>query len=552
MRGDLGYLGSGRILNLLRLIARGPDTFWQICIVLGGLSVATLAARHAVFAPPGYIDADGLWPIMLVTDLLHLPKGFFWSLTASNGLFPDLLLISALKVAGVPDTFNFVGYFVVVALGLWGGLLAVLQIAGCGRWPASIAAWIVAGPALSFSDYGTRLAHSMLSPNYHQGSLILQLFALALILAAHSSGSGDRTRSFCDLMTVVLITIGTFSDRIILPQLVLPLALILGWVGRPDGREALARRLLPLALGISIGLGAFWLLQHCPLFFVQGIEASSIAEAIEWFVRGLSLPVVGWPFGVAAFVSLLLLVGVAWSSKSRPDMFFSFALVSGISCFLVPLLLGLWNDGQPVRYQLPLYFLIPAAALAWCIRWLKGRSVPASHRALKFGFSVALIATGVHSTLSLARSAVETRAMISTEDENLANALSAQGYNDVFAQYWDASPLFFASSRRSRVCPLYADGEFMRWDSDDAWCVQVYADLARGPDLVPVIGREMDWAALRQSWGDPIDRREIAGFEVWFYPRSDIRAQLVRLFCRRPEAGISPWIGRCEEGEAIK
>jgi hypothetical protein len=378
-----------------------------LTVVLPMLLVVSLLILCLFLLVCGYLvhanafNSDSLYSVAQCDDLLHGREVTEWHLPGAPYLFPDLLLLLPCQLLAPTLPIAYLAYCILLHLILcailaWLGRLSEL------RWRTAIVAAGCGSIFLVAAHLSRPLAARdalLVHPASHVAGLVVGLFLVALTV--HS-----LTRGLSWTVAAVYLLIGgfgSFSDRIVVPQLLAPLALALILLA--------ARRVIALKeAGMQLALlaGSYLLSGGIRILFTRlgfhllELETSPgplhLSDLFSMLSR-LSSEVAN-DYLLCILFPLHLIVALAviwlWSRRNvgtdenvglnRPTVLLAaLTLVLSPPCILGALfVLGMSHHPAVNRYVLSGWFL-PPLLLPLLMHWLTGRTARASVIVLQTG-----------------------------------------------------------------------------------------------------------------------------------------------------------------------
>ncbi|MHB1421620.1 MAG: hypothetical protein ACYC3I_00205 [Gemmataceae bacterium] len=346
-------------------------------------------------------NSDNLLTSAQCDDLLHGRDVTDWHLPGAPYLFPDLLLLMPCQLLTPTLPIAFLVYCLLLHLTLAASLAWLGRISGL-RWPTAI----VAASCGSIFLIGTYLNKVMVDracllvhPGSHLSALLIGVFLLALTTHFLRSGLSWSLASFY----LLIGGFGSFSDRLVVVQLLVPLTLALILLA--------ARRIISLKqAGVQIGLLASSFLSACAInwffqrlgFHLLDLETSSQRLHLSDFFSMLSrlYQGVSQEHLLCILIVLHLLAALAIlafrARRAAPSskiaelncpviLLATLTFVLSPPCILGALfVLGMSRHEAIFRYTLSCWFL-PPLLLPLLAHWLPGRTARVSAIVLQAG-----------------------------------------------------------------------------------------------------------------------------------------------------------------------
>jgi hypothetical protein len=514
-------------------VNRRPLVLHATVIVLGVL--ATLVLAHDPRFLRAQLNADTLWPVAFVWDLLHGPagaRGFQFSTNSS--LFPDLVLGAGTQAVLGSWRWALVLSTLVrfVAFGYIGGRLAsaatgislplaALYVEGLA------AALIVLNTALPATWNEGYLLYPALFPiaTLYVAATHSGAFAAALVVAGIIAWSMHAPWQRARAAPVFVLTLLVLSsDRELWLEFVFPLLLV-AVVAAIYGalRNDLRRYTNLIALCMVVfaaALVAQFVVQ--PLFnHAPDLPTPTLAQLVGNVPLFLSR---GTGFGEANpnLIDGLLVLGtlfvlfpilLVWRPGEREQterawlvwLFSLFAICGGLAFTI-----ALYVDFDSYRYVEPVLFLLVPIAVAVLVR---ARSARIALRAVAVAASLVLVVQTVH-----AGTLVPGTVTWQPDLAGCVGALQAQyGLEAGLADYWTARPLTLAADERLQVDQIHTDGSPQYYTNDLTWYTHSFADPGRPPRYRFIVLRDLDSTAITKRYGRPDHIAPCSETQVWIY-----------------------------------
>jgi hypothetical protein len=471
------------------------------------------------------VNADSLYCLSLVNDLLFGRTPFHWITTPANSFVPDTLIVFIGRVLGFDGQSNFVFFAVIFVLMLFLSLTVLLR--ACNRsWNSALIGSVLTATIFGFS--GSYVSYVVAVPGIHAGVLPIISASFALIAAltdkVWSNGlTSVRLRAFA--MPCILIGVAVASDAIAYVQLVAPAiaaAVAILWRFRePTQRSRLTVFIAVGVVGCGALLGyALWkvvnignLIHQPKLEDFTNVNTKAILFALKMFLSSFPLT----PSYTGQIQFWLLIAGgilssiVVFVTVSLPSKRFRqitlrvgidtpsrmFCVVAIADCVLLslagPILVGTYVGLDLFRQQLPA-LLFGALLVIWLILSLLERFDSENKSRTK----MRVVTIGAVSwLLLLVPFAATTYTQIIDGSfplpyleayKRVAGTLKDDHLNFVLTGYWDAKPLIEASGSMLDVCPISANLDPLLWIMNLDWCSKLYRDWsARKAPLVVLL-----------------------------------------------------------------
>lgn len=479
-------------------------------------------------------NSDNLLSAAECNDLLHGRDVTDWHLPGAPYLFPDLLLLLPCQLLAPTLPVAFLAYCLLLHAALVGSLAWLGRLSGLNWRTAVVAAGC--GSLLLVAMYLGKVmedrAALLVHPGSHLAALVVGLFLVAL--TAHSLSRGQSW-----ILAIIYLLIGgfgSFSDRLVVVQLLAPLGLALLLLA--------ARRVISVKqAGIQLALlaGSYLLsciIKQCFLhlgFQLLELETSSDQLSFSVFYSMLSQLY----RGIATNYLLLLLIPLHLlaalavicfcSRRSRPKpendrlnrpavMLAALTFVLSPLCILGALfVLGMSHHPALCRYVLSLWFL-PPLLLPLLIVWLPGKAARASALVLNAGIVIFalqrawMLLPGIDY-----RRFEQPYPPLAQELDRLARE---RGPMNGLGSYWLARSTNWFTREKVTINPLSAMGE--PWfHACNPGCFLPDDDL-RIPSYQFVVVRHGDpfgpsAGVLALHFGTPAERIAVGREEIWLY-----------------------------------
>ncbi len=362
-----------------RRVGRLASSLFMV-LVAGMAMTSVFLLSYSYLSWSGAFNSDNLLCSALCDDLRHGRDVREWHLPGAPYLFPDVLLLTFCQALTPHVVAEFVAYCFVLHLSLFGVLAWLGQLTGLVRGAALTAAGCgaILLATIHLDPYALGRACLLVHPGGHVGAILIGLLLLALTVRSLRQGL-SRT-----VVAVLVLAggLGAFSDRLLLSQLLAPLALALIVLAarRVVGVRQAAARLGLLAAVVLLAFGLRFTLRRLGfhLLTVENEFARPTLSDLPLLLRSL-YPFVEHEYVLAALVPLHLLVGVtvlwAWFRRS-PDPDRIGVLLATLTVVLSPLctlgavwIMGVARHPAMGRYVLSCWFL-PCLLLPLLMAWL--------------------------------------------------------------------------------------------------------------------------------------------------------------------------------------
>lgn len=552
---------------------------WTLLVaVLAATSTFLLGHFYITYPPNHPFNSDDLLCSDLCEDLLHGRSLSGWHLPCAPYLFPDLPLLAPCHLLAPNIAIEFLAYCLVFHLCLLAILAWLGRLSGLG-WSKALTAAGCGTVLLAIlhlnAESGDRAA-LLVHPGSHVGAILVGLFLLAL--TAHALRYGQS--SIGGIVFVLAGGLGTFSDKLVVVQLLAPVALALIVltayrliaVKQAAGQGALLGASLLLSLAIKRllqGLGLHFmdiqqlgvnLLDSKPPFL--HLDLGELAPLLGRLYQGIEHQPV-----LCALVPLHLLAALCLLKVNFPKAADTpgdaaldrrVVLLAALALVLSPLcVLGaLWVGGMArhyatYRYTLSCWFL-PCLFLPLLLNWLPGRVVRAAGVVVQLSVVLFAVQRAIVLVPRIERRAFEQP--YPPVAQALDRLARQRGSLRGLGGYWLARSISWFSRENVAINPLLQmaipwfhgsnPNRFLPVDGDDLRIPDHQFLLLRSGDgMCPSAGI----AAL--VFGAPREKIVVGPDEIWLYDslRSSaldrfLRSLLAeRLRARRPFVGpISP------------
>jgi hypothetical protein len=497
------------------------------------LSLFLLVSGYA--ADPTAFNSDDLLSSAQCDDLLHGRDVTDWHLPGAPYLFPDLLLLLPCQLLAPTFPLAFLAYCLLLHLALavslaWLGRLSglcwrtAIVVAGCGS------IFLV---AMYVNKVMVDRAALLVHPGSHLAALVVGLFLLAMTV--HSL---ERGLSWIMAALYLLIGgFGSFSDRLVVVQLLSPLALALMVL-------AVRRVITYKQAGMQLAVLAGSFLLSCLIkigfqrlgFHLLELETSSGQLRLPDFFSMLSHlygSIANDPL-LCALIPLHLLAALAvagfWlrrgtansannAAPNRPAMLLSaFTFLFSPPCILGALfVLGMSHHRAVSRYLLSLWFL-PPLVIPLLVYWLPGRRARVSAIVLNVGILIFALQRAWVLLPDIERGRFE------QPYPPLAQALDRlareRGPLNGLGSFWLARSTSWFTREKVTINALSAMGEPWFHASNPARFLP--NDDLRIPPYQFVVVRHSEpfgpsAGVLALHYGLPAERIEVGAEEIWLY-----------------------------------
>jgi hypothetical protein len=535
------------------LMACAPPLF-----VVALLLVSLFLLVCGYLTDPTAFNSDNLLSSTQCDDLLHGRDVTDWHLPGAPYVFPDLLLLLPCQWLAPTLPLAFLAYCLLLHLALAASLAWLGRLSGL-RWHTAI---VTAGCGATFlvamylnkvmSDRACLLVH----PGSHLAALVVGVFLLALTVHSLSRPSWPLA-----ILYLLIAGLGSFSDRLLVAQLLVPLALALMLLA--------ARRMIDIKrAGMHLALLAgslllSWILQL--LFQRLGFHLLTLETAAgrlhlpDFFrmLRRLYQGIAGDQL-LCVLIPLHLLVALLvvwiWSRRAAPTPEESgtnrlAVLLAALTFLLSPpcilgalFVLGMSHHAAISRYVLSCWFL-PPLLLPLLMAWLPAKKGRAAAVVLHAGILLFALQRIVVLLPDIDRQRFEQPCpMLAQALDRLARE---RGPLNGLGSFWTARSTTWFTREKVTVNALSAMGEPWFHASNPARFLPD-GDL-RIPHYQFLVVRHGDpfgpsGAVLALQYGMPAERIAAGTDEIWLYdslrvPALDhfLRARLAdRLHRRRP------------------
>ena len=418
-----------------------------------------------------YANSDLLyWPVVFA-DVFHRGGHLnHWYYPPAPYFFPDFLTFSIAFAIGQNAFQQVIVFALLQAILFYGAMIWLFRVLGV-RIASGLSAGLVGLTVLLALANLQPYQHLVMS-GYHFGSFLVLLASLALVLKMTKSDLRSCKRSLALLAALAAAT--TWSDGLVLFQLIVPLVATLAFMGvigaQPWPKMIVIAITLALAGGIGLIAQLFLIAHH--MSYPAVVNLSHLGNKFADFAALLSAtPVISTFLCLCFLICTCRCVFIAVARRGQAldqlDVLLVFAVCSAVMSLIVPLVF----DGVLVvaRYLISFYllpFTLAPAAICRGGRVLGARVVLAATAAC--GLVVALqggaLAWGhrLHSTYYPADVAC------------VDKTLSEHGYRFGIAGYWDAK--YIEGLSRTGLAPAqYAPGPTeYRWITTSDYYLSAY------------------------------------------------------------------------------
>lgn len=556
----------------------GARRSWSWPLLLTGLYLGGLFLFAATLSrQPGSFNSDDLYCFSVCEDLLQGRDMQGWHFTAVPYVVPDLiLLLPCLALSSnlvvVILAYDFLFYSLLGTALAW-----IVRLIGFGWREAFLTATtgVLFLLVIHLDPAYRSMASQMYQPGFHVGAILAGLVLLAIVL--DSLLSGVRVRSVTLLLA--LCPLAVFSDRLLIVEFIVPMiaGLCLLAVTRavPLGRLIVLGSLL--ATGIPLANGIHWCFRQMGMILTcteMGLQKPHWEFLQPFFqqifadVPNLFLPPLHLLIGLAVLLCWLCMrsgttfrptelgrsSGVASRLDRRAVLFVaSVATLSPLSNLTAVFLHSYDNPlllfvPPPSRYLFACW-LLPFLFLGLFVQLLPGwfgRQGATCFRLAVVLFAAYRIVT--HGAVMDYRHFEPPYPLLAQTLDRLERE---RGPMRGLAGYWTARSMNFLSHERIWVRPAIANGfPWLHADNPNRFLADDPADLTIPRYNFLVISPTAEIGLRREGvlseFGEPAEKIEVDGEEVWLYerlssPRFDrfLEAQLAQRL-RRREKYIAP------------
>jgi hypothetical protein len=496
----------------MRARTAGGWTLVVIVAILGGLQ---LAADRSVIDL--LVNSDALLPASLFWDLQH--HGYAWrgfELQRSPSIVPDLLFYGLVQLT--TGSWRLASLSFVIAA-LFGFALAAGFISHSlerrGAWLGAAAFLLLAAPILWLELPLTLSAQHVwaLIPGFHGGPFLLAIVALAV-----ARDSAERTGLGSLAALMLLVVLGTLSDKLFVITCVGPLAVAVGWATL-DGsvRRIRAGQVLSTSIaGAAIGWWLNTVVRREPDLVIRWPHVwenarSFVASPTELVRAG------PWRFGVEY---LLPMAAVAWLLTRRRTSAATWWYVTAITGMLGSAIVAgvLYADFSSYRYLAPLLWwpvILAAVALA---RW---------GDTFVFGglAALALVLVGAGAAHELRGPAL--LSWHSPFEKCLLDGQRSGELKAGLSNYWYSRQTVASSEWSIHLDQINRNGSATWWGNDRYWFVRDFESMDRLTEYNYILMKQLDEPAIRAHFGPPTRVVSCGEDPIWVY---DDSAALTRRF----------------------
>ena len=456
------------------------------------LIIIAACVQGIVFLPG--VNADDLYALAFVSDLISGTAPVRWYITPADGFFPDLLIVTAGYLLGFDQAANFLFFVVVYHLLLFASIMFFLRSCDLDRSTSGLVAAVTSLLVAFVDPNHSALARLLAYPAMHNGVLPIALFIFGII-TQEIKRPQVRSRA---ILLFALTALIVMSDFVAIVQIVAPVIFVLGVLAWQRPSERVRYMIVTVAGGALAGWAMRYSINmlpqikhgttgmkfsnsiHALVFYVHSFP-SIVGEAIGWLRGGLFLTGLGAGFVVTA----------RWLT-GRDDHAIPLLTLSAIAALLGPLLAGTFIDPALLRQQIPAYAL-PIVIVVWLV-------------AAKFPVTRPYLAAAAF----LLAGSIIAKLIISNND-GYSNYLRAhrdtlEGLKDVdfvMAEYWDAKPLYLASDRKLPVCGTVDDGGVYPWITNLGWCVKGLEAWNARKGSMAIGGQRISTEKVIRKYGHP-------------------------------------------------
>ena len=504
-----------------------------------------------------FIDSDSLYSADLARDLVDgRLRG--WIFQPAPSFFPDGMISAALHLVSPTTDFVYLAYPLVTGVLLYLlvrhaiGILYPRQSAATQRWCAFAGVAGVVCPTLARTTTSFQSLFAMtLGPNFHGG---IVLTGLAVILLTHRA-LVQQQWSFRTLAAAWVVTFAsTLSDKLMIPQGILPAALLTAWivVTCPGGRTR------SILWGCSLGSSTIAALTVEGHFADWGIGIGRAGQP-EFRMTGLSRAISYLPELLIAYPAWgVSLVAVATASffgsmkkrgvggcEQKSDAaalrwtLTSMAVISALACALLA-----FTDPYEFRRMLPAFAIPILFAPSAVTNMVKGAGSRAPNRSIRCALTVAFagVIASITSVLTTSANAfdpsLDRPALVTCLDQLRTDGILDAG----LANFWNSRLIVLLSRTGINHVALWTDGEPFR--SSLSLRTSLGGDAANhsgGPINVNyIVPQGLDRAIVLQRYGHPSQTLRCADQDVWVYPEGALRPHVEEI---RQQAALRITLG---------
>jgi|GEM_PF-2367034 len=508
------------------------------------LQAMALATRY--FQP--WLDGDYLLPQRFADDVFsgtHPLSG--WTLSSSPYLFPDfafsLIWRAVLGPAPLLPFYLVTSYLALALLTGW----ALRRVIKAADHPWLLGALLVNG-LLAWQGTGdhARWLWWLGTATFHGGAVLLGLAQFAC-WAGPPENAPSRGRF---VLATTLLFLGLASDTLLFTQFVAPLGAAL-WLTSPSPRRRSPRlRAFGLSLVVAIvliallrlglALAEWW---NFPKVVRYAPTPAAITGAAGRMLADLAGPIAAavpgfFALGLASTVAAtaLLLRRIARAAAAQGTRLTGkfvihymtnlrtagrlaieqkqaawFAVLGLVSTVSLPVLAVYWQNPQHGRYLLPCLVIPP-----WWLLTL----LPVAK--LRTPFFAGIVTASLLGLTAWRAPQVDFKAWAwphPTGVAELESLLASAGHTRGLADFWPAHYLNTVNRSGLRLNQLRPDGRVRFWGNN---AFQHFDTASSGAPLVAprysfILVNDLDPAALREKYGEPVRIAEAGGYVVWLY-----------------------------------
>jgi hypothetical protein len=491
-------------------------SLWSAAVLLLG------TAQGFVFIP--YVNADALYPLTFVSDVVSMASPFRWIVAPVNGLFPDEIVVLIGKMVGADMGLNFVFYAAVYYVLVF--LSATFFLSSC---KADVEVACTASAAtLILTIFGKSqldmIAFTMSAPVHHGGVLPIALLVFGLMVREIGDASSRwRRAAAAGLMAAVVFTDIIAIVHIVVPVAALFLLLFLLW---HHLRANLAFFVASVLAGSGFGWVARFLLDQLPWIQLGTTEVSRAYFGDGWvdFLRefpAIAVSNLGLIHAAVAAIGLILGPIVAAYElvklgEMRVEAVGRCLLgMAAIAAIAGPVFAGTFpNMGATIiRYQVP-GLILPVLWVCWVvityiIKLASGRLIITT-----------LVALGAFGSLAQELGGNGFDASDFLRDYKArARELQPIGADLILAEYWDAKPLHMVS--KLPICEATPNGNVYPWITNLGWCDNAFGAWRENRGIVLIGGAQSEPSEIVTTYGQPTRRIFVSGSHFLIYSWSE-------------------------------
>ena len=499
-------------------------SLWSAAIAFLGIVQGFLFLPH--------VNADALWPLTFVSDLVSGVTPFHWIIGPANGLFPDDAIVLVGKMLGADMGLNFVFYATVYYILVF--LSSTFFLLSC---KAGVEVACTASAAtLILSIFGKSeldgIAYTMSTPVHHAGVLPIALLVFGLMVRETAGVLSSWSR----VVAAGLVAAVVFSDIIAVVQIVLPVAaLLLLFLLRHQLRANLALFVGYVVTGALSGAVARALVDKLP-WVQHGTTGVSFARLGGGWVDFLyALPSIaennlGLVHAAVAAVGLILgpmavvrdiLKRKEWRADVVGRSLLSLATVASITG---PLAAGTFpgTGDAIIRYQIPGLIL----SVLW-VCWVAISGMMKSGRLIV----TAVLVVGAFGALAqhVVRYGLDASEFLA-DYKTQAQEIEGIGADLILAEYWDAKPLHVVS--HLPICGATTNGDVYAWATNLGWCDSGFGVWRENRGILLIGGAQSSPVEIMNVYGPPTGRILVSHSQFLIYPWSEqLQEQVKRSIC---------------------